>query len=310
MIIDLHTHTFPDRIAEHALLSLSGKSHSVAFSDGTSAGLIKRDNEAGIDLAIILPVATNPDQVMKVNDKAEELNARYAEVRERIRSQISEAAEEEDALVHDSALLSFACIHPGMKDAASELRRIKELGFKGIKIHPVYQGMDIDADPFIRILEDAADLGLIVVTHSGWDIGYPGAEQCLPVKIRRAVKAADPEGKTLKFIAAHMGGWRAWDEVPEQLADTGVYLDTAFSTDRFYPLDDGYYDGKDTSLMSADEFMVLVRAFGPERILFGTDSPWSDAKESIGFIKGLPVTGCEKDMILGGNAERLLGSVC
>ena len=283
MIIDFHTHTFPDRIAEHALASLKSKSHTVPFSDGTAEGLVRRNKEAGIDLAVILPVATDPGQVIKVNDKASELNA-----------------------VYSAALLSFGCIHPGMEDAATELRRIKELGFKGIKIHPVYQGMDIDAEPYIRILERSADLGLIVVTHGGWDIGYPGAAQCLPDKIRRAVKAADPGGKTLKFVAAHMGGWRAWDKVPEELADTGVYLDSSFSTVRFYPLEDGYYDGKDVTLLDQEQFMKLFSAFGAERILFGTDSPWSDAAESIGFIKDLPITEDEKDMILGRNAEKLL----
>lgn len=295
MIIDFHTHTFPDRIAEHALTSLKNKSHTVPFSDGTAPGLLERGIEAGIDLAVILPVATNPEQVAKVNDKAAELNKLYGMTNEN-----------DSNYINSHGLLSFACIHPEMEDAAAELRRVKSLGLKGLKIHPVYQGMDIDALPYIRILEEAADLGLIVVAHSGWDIGYPGADQCLPDKIRRAVKSADPEGKTLKFVAAHMGGWRAWDEVPDELCDTGVYLDTSFSTGRFYPLDDGYYDGKDTTLMDQDEFMELVNAFGAERILFGTDSPWSDAEESRRFIEDLPLTENEKSMILGGNAKKLL----
>lgn len=295
MIVDFHTHTFPDKIAGRAVSSLQSKSHTNAFSDGTAEGLEKRDREAGINLAVILPVATSPEQVKGINDKAAELNKKYSVA-------IKEGKSDSGA----SMLLSLGCMHPGMDGALEELRRIKSLGIPGIKIHPVYQGMDIDSASYIRILEESADLGLIVVTHSGWDIGYPGAEECLPDKIRRAVKTADPEGKTLKFVAAHMGGWRAWQDVPEQLADTGVYLDTSFSTGKFYPLDDGYYDGKDTNLMDTDEFMELYRAFGAGRILFGTDSPWSRADESIGFIRDLPVTEEEKNMVLGGNAEKLL----
>lgn len=296
MIIDFHTHTFPGRIAEHALLSLKSKSHTRPFSDGTAAGLIERDREAGIDLAVILPVATEPGQVRGINDKAEELNRKYGS-----------AGEDHSLDCGTSAILSFACIHPLMEDADEELRRVKGLGLKGIKIHPVYQGIDIDSKPYLKILETACELGLIVVTHGGWDIGYPGADECLPDKIRRAVKAVDPEGKTLKFVAAHMGGWRAWEEVPGQLADTCVYLDTSFSTGKFYPLDDGYYDGKDTSLMDQDKFMELYRAFGADRILFGTDSPWSSACESMQFVRDLPVSDEEKEKVLGGNAAGLLG---
>ena len=120
----------------------------------------------------------------------------------------------------------------------------------------------------------------------------------------------DPEGKTLKFVAAHMGGWRCWEEVPEQLSDTGVCLDTSFSTGRFYPVPDGYYDGKDVSLLDQEQFMELYRAFGPERLLFGTDSPWSSAEESIQFIRDLPVSDEEKKKVLGGNAARLLKIQC
>ena len=283
MIVDFHTHVFPDRIAEHALLSLQNSSHTLTFSDGTAKGQEERDRKAGIDLAVILPVATSRDQVRSVNDRAVELNRSTDD------------------------LISFGCIHPDMDEPEEELKRIKELGLKGIKIHPVYQGMDIDSEPYLRILEAACELGLIVTTHAGWDIGFPGKDECLPGKIRRAVRAVDPEGKTLKFIAAHMGGWRAWEKVPDMLSDTGVYLDTSFSTGRFYPTDDGYYDGKDTSLLDQDGFMELYRAFGPGRLLFGTDSPWSSAEESLEFIRELPVPEEEKEMVLGGNAAGLLG---
>ncbi len=286
MIIDFHTHTFPDKIADRAVASLRSKSHTVSFSNGTAKGLIERDRAAGIDLAVVLPVATGPEQVTHINDKAAETNRRFPE------------------------LLSFACIHPALEDAAKELKRIKELGFKGIKIHPVYQGADIDDPAFLRILDRCAELELIVVTHGGWDIGFPGVEHCQPAQIRRAVRTVDPEGKTLKLVAAHMGGWRIWEEVPEMLADTAVYLDTSFSTGRFYPLAgseyDGYYDGKDTTLLDTEGFMALYKAFGPERILFGTDNPWSDAKESLDFIRALPLSEAEKTKVLGGSAEKLL----
>ena len=289
MVIDFHTHTFPERIAERAVCSLRSKSHTVSFSDGTAAGLLARNKEAGIDLAVILPVATASEQVYHVNNRAAEQNRTWEE------------------RGTESKLLSFASIHPGMEDASGELRRVKNHGFKGVKIHPVYQGADIDSLPFLRILDVCTEQELIVVTHAGWDIGFPGVRGCMPDQIRRAVQTVDPGGKSLKLVAAHMGGWRSWEEVPEMLADTGVYLDTSFATGKFHPLEDGYYDGKETGMLDVDGFMTLYRAFGPKRILFGTDNPWSDAAESLDFIRMLPVPAEEKAMLLGENAAALLG---
>ena len=54
------------------------------------------------------------------------------------------------------------------------------------------------------------------------------------------------------------------------------------------------------------QFMEFVKIFGAEKILFGTDSPWTSQKTSIEFIKNLPLSDDDKDKILGGNAQRLL----
>ena len=290
MIVDFHTHTFPEKIADRALASLRAKSHTKSFSDGTVPGLLTRDAEAGIDLAVVLPVATGASQPAHINDRAAAQNAKMLK--------------NDDG--RPGGILSFAVVHPEMEDPTGELRRIRDMGIPGIKIHPVYQATDIDSPAYLRILDQCAELGLVVVTHAGLDIGVPG-EQSVPAKIRRAVRTVDPEGKTLRFVAAHMGGWRCWQEVPEMLADTGVYLDTSFSTEAFVPLGDGYYDGKNVSMLDAEGFLEILGAFGAGRLLFGTDSPWSDAKQSLAFVRALPVPEAEKQCILGENALSLLG---
>ncbi|MBQ6976880.1 MAG: amidohydrolase family protein, partial [Selenomonadaceae bacterium] len=43
------------------------------------------------------------------------------------------------------------------------------------------------------------------------------------------------------------------------------------------------------------------------KILFGTDSPWTSAKNSIEFIKNLPLNDDDRNKILGLNARKLLG---
>ena len=281
MVIDFHTHTFPDAIAASTLQKLSGVSHSRPFTDGTAAGLRASMAAAGVDLSVVLPVATSPRQVRHINVSAARNNERAAE----------------------TGLFSFGCIHPDCENWREELDRIAAWGLKGVKVHPVYQGVDLDDPRYLRILTRAGELGLVVVTHSGVDIGYPAASHCRPDQIRRAVEQAGP----VKLVAAHMGGWKQWREAAELLADTPVYLDTSFSTGFIAPLDDGYYAPEDLRLLQEEAFVQMVRLFGAQRILFGTDSPWSGQRESVERLRALPLTQEEKEAILGGNAQRLLG---
>ena len=52
--------------------------------------------------------------------------------------------------------------------------------------------------------------------------------------------------------------------------------------------------------------MKFVKIFGAEKILFGTDSPWTAQKISLDFIKNLPLADDDKNKILGLNAQKLL----
>ena len=203
---------------------------------------------------------------------------------------------------HDG-LLYFGCIHPDQPDWRQELDRIAAAGLRGIKLHPVYQGVDFDDVRYLRILERAGELGLIIVTHAGDDIGFPGVVRCSPAMIARACRQVG----RVPLVLAHMGGWKNWDEVMELLSDTGVYLDTAFSLGCITPLTPDAYTPQELQLLDAAVFCNMVRRFGSERVLFGTDSPWTDQAASVAQIEALPLTRAEKDEILGGNAQRLLG---
>lgn len=59
--------------------------------------------------------------------------------------------------------------------------------------------------------------------------------------------------------------------------------------------------------MSEAEFTALVKAFGAERVLFGTDSPWTHSQTEIQRILRVRELDEEEIMaILGENACRLL----
>ena len=56
-----------------------------------------------------------------------------------------------------------------------------------------------------------------------------------------------------------------------------------------------------------DEFVELVRAHGTDRVLFGSDGPWTDAAREVEHLRSLGFTAEELAGLLGGNAERVLG---
>ena len=282
MMIDVHTHTFPEKIAAAAVDKLQKGSHTHPFTDGTQGMLKQSMEKAGIDASLVLPVATSARQVPHVNDASIRMN--------------------EQAL--ETGVWSLGCMHPDYADWRKELGRLSASGVKGVKLHPPYQEVDFDDARYLRILDRCGELGLIVLTHAGLDVGLPGHTESTPEKIARAVKAVGP----VKLILAHMGGWRNWDQAEKLLPDTGVYLDTSFSLGPMTPNGDGFYQTKaDLDRLTEAAFVRLVRVFGADRVLFGTDSPWEDQAAEVQKIQALPLTAEEKTAILGGNAQRLLG---
>ena len=280
-VIDIHTHTFPEKIAERAISSLKAKSHSRAYTDGTINALSRSMSQAGITYSVIQPVATKPEQVIHVNDSSIAINERFSE----------------------TGIMSFGAMHPDFEDYTRELERLARSGIKGIKLHPVYQGVSVDDERYVNILRKAGELGLIVMLHAGWDIGFPGNDYALPQRIARALS----EAGDVRVVLAHMGGWRCWREAEEIFARSNVYIDTAFSLGEFEPLDDGYYSSREECLMlTGEEFVKIVHAFGTERVLFGTDSPWSSQRDTLRDIDSLPFIDAEKAAILYDNAAKLL----
>lgn len=264
MVIDFHTHVFPDAIAPRTIRLLEEKSGLKAATDGTLQGLLDSLERCQADRAVILPVVTKPEQFTTILAFAEKVKEQ-----------------------HPEKLISFAGIHPDSRDYKKELKLVADAGLPGIKIHPDYQGVMIDDMRYMRILEYASELGLIVVTHAGVDIGMPDPVHCPPDKMRKVLRAVQPE----KMVLAHYGGWNQWDEVEEYLAGENVWLDTSF-----------VYD-----YITKEQFIQIYRKHDAGKILFATDSPWSDMAKGIQWIRSLALSEEETDNILSGNAMRLLG---
>ena len=200
MIIDFHTHIFPEKVADKALSKLAGECKLSPFTMGTENSLIESMKEAGVTTSVVLPVATNPLKCQSMNNWAREINS------------------------HQNGLLSFAAIHPDAPNLKQLVKEIAEAGFKGIKIHPDYQQVFINDKRFLTIIEEAESFGLVTVTHAGLDYGYLSEIHCSPYRILDVVNLIHPK----KFVIAHMGGNALWYDVENTLCGKGLYFDTAF----------------------------------------------------------------------------------
>jgi predicted TIM-barrel fold metal-dependent hydrolase len=199
MIIDFHTHCFPDNIASGAVASLAAKAGIPAMSDGTVEGIRSSMKAAGIDKSVVLSIATKPNQCGKITGWS--------------------------SLVQDDGIIAFGSVHPDFECWRDELARMKEAGLKGIKFHPDYQDFFADDKKMYAIYEKAAEMDFVIVFHAGVDIGFPEPYHCMPERMRRVVKAFPGA----KFVAAHMGGYASWDDVERFLVGEDIFLDTSYS---------------------------------------------------------------------------------
>ena len=186
--------------------------------------------------------------------------------------------------------ISFGGIHPDAEDYEQEIAHIKELGLHGIKLHPDYQGFMIDDERMDKIYDvftvGAGPAGLTAALYCR------RAEKSVIIAEKEVAGGQVTQHPKLKVILAHLGANMMWEQVRDVLAgvDGEVYFDTAFTS------------------MCPDELMqAIVEKHGADRILFASDCPWDSSYLIKEKILRLNLSEDNKDKILGGNAERLLG---
>lgn len=184
-------------------------------------------------------------------------------------------------------IISFGSIHPKTDDYKRDIDLICNLGLPGIKFHPEFQDFYIDEPKMLKVYDYALSKGLMLLFHAGCDASFSPPYHSTPKQFAEISK--EMQGGVI--IAAHLGGQSQWDDVEKYLVGTNVYFDTAMGMN-LYP---------------HDQFVRIVRNHGADKILFGSDSPWTKANEEIEILNSLPLTNEEKDLILYKNAKRLLG---
>ena len=204
MIIDFHTHIFPDALAPRAIASLQLTAGLPIVFDGTSEGLLELMNQDSIDKSVVLNTVTNTKQVNNVNTFA--ISTKKDHPR----------------------LIPFGSLHPLSDNPMGVLTDLKASGIKGIKIHPDYVGIEIDDDRMSPLLNAASKLDMPVVIHAGFDPVSPKKMHASPDAICNTLD----KHPDLTLVVAHLGGVLMWDEVADKLCGKNLYFDTAFCSER------------------------------------------------------------------------------
>ena len=196
-LIDIHTHVYPDPIAQKATNSIQDFYELEGGGmNGTVDMLRKRGAQAGITRYVILPVAVQPNRTRHINDFI-----------------LQQAA------IHDD-FIGFGTVHADMEHIADEAQYIMDSGLHGIKMHPDTQRFCIDDEKLFPMYE-AIEGRIPVILHMG-DVRY---EYSQPRRLRRIMELFPK----LEVIAAHFGGYGMYEEAYRQLKDKDCIFDISSS---------------------------------------------------------------------------------
>lgn len=198
MIIDFHTHFYPEKIVERALATAREKANIEPALDGRRSSLLASMQQAGIDRSVGLPLVTTPGKGAGIINWAKENDT--------------------------GAITMLGSVHPRDAEFAETLTLAQAANFPGIKVHPEYQSFSFDETALDPVWQMVSDLDMFLITHAGEDSGFAPPYHSDPMSLRRF----HDRFPRLKLVLAHGGSWKQWSEVKEFLAGCNVYFDLAF----------------------------------------------------------------------------------
>lgn len=266
MRIDFHAHCFPDALAPRAMAILTKNCSADAAIHPHTDGTA-RDTKALLQSAHI-------DRAVVCNiatNPKQETNVNSFAI----------------SMARDDFFCPLGSLHPDSEQMESELDRLMRAGIRGIKLHPDYVGVPLFDSRFERIFSLLEERGLFVVVHAGLDPISPDFIHATPEMFAAVAR----KHKKLALIAAHMGGFRQADEVLKHLVGTNIYLDTSLSAKR----------PEEKELL-----FKILREHPEDKLLFATDTPWSNPKKEIAFVEEAELPEAKQDAVFYKNAQRLL----
>lgn len=257
VIADAHAHIFPGKIAEKAVGAI-GAFYSIPMQHpGSPEALLESGRAIGVRKYLVCSTATRPGQVVSINDFIRESCAVHPE------------------------FVGFGTLHPSFPDIPGEIRRIREMGLRGVKLHPDFQRFAIDDPAAFPIYECCQELGLPILFHTG-DARY---DWSAPARMEAVAKRYPG----LTCIAAHFGGYSHWQDVERYRDLPNVWFDTSSSL----------------FCLPRERALALIRLLGHRRFLFGTDFPMWDHREELERFLALGLPAEARDAILYRNFQRV-----
>ena len=190
----------------------------------------------------------------------------------------------ENVSAHPDRFLGFGTLHPASEDPEGDVRHLLSLGLSGVKIHNDFLRVPLDAPEMDRLYDLCADVGLPVLLHAG-DKRFDFTN---PEHLAR-VLAAHP---TLRVLGAHLGGYSVWEDAARILPRFPNLIVDCSSSLRY---------------LGAEKSLEMIRLYGADRVLFGTDFPYHDPSVELDMFFSLDLTDEERGKILSGNVASLLG---
>jgi predicted TIM-barrel fold metal-dependent hydrolase len=243
MIVDFHTHV--DEAELYGWIDPPEK-------------LIPLLDDAGIDRAVCMTYVDFPGGNPQALEYLAEAVARYPD-----------------------RLIGFVRLNPNFRAEAlaAAQRAVKELGFRGVKLHPTTTLAHPAGEPTVELLRLCGELGVPAVFHCGDD----------PYTTPQAIAAGASQAPDTAVVMAHMGGYfHVDDAIAVAERHPNLYLETSAMP---YPR----------------KIADAVARVGPNRVIFGSDGPGCNPRLEVEKVRMLELPRDVEEQILGGNAARLLG---
>ena len=265
MIIDTHTHVYPEKIAraveEAALQGVAEETK--LYGSITINGLLSSMEHNGVDISAIFCLAEKASQVTAANDF------------------VIQSADQK-------RLFGLGTMLPDFEDYEAEINRLRSNGIKGIKWSSLFQAFELDDERMFPLYEALGD-DMVAYFHMGRGPGKKHATHAnsTPDKLARVIETFPK----MKVVAAHFGGLFMLEEARKQLVGKDIYLDIVWSPS--------------ISELEPNLVAGIIRQHGSDKILFGTDYPFCDVKAEIEAVSRLPLSAEDKERIFWKNAEEL-----
>lgn len=258
-IIDVHNHIYPEKIVNKATDAI-GNFYDINMQHlGTGDELVASGKNAGIEKFVVCSAATTAAQVQTINNFIAMECEKHSE------------------------FIGFGTLHPDYNDCDIEIKRMKEMGLKGVKLHPDFQKFYIDDEKSLPMYESISKNDMWLIVHLGDD----RFEYSMPQRMARVLE----EVSNLKLIGAHFGGYRRWKDALNAYKPGTLYFDISSSL----------------HFMDKELVFKFFDRYGIESFFWGTDFPMWDHKTELETFFKLGLSEKQNRMILYDNFAKSFG---